>query len=185
MVGGLVEEQDVGVLKQNLCQLYTHAPSSGELACGTLQVGLTETQTHQRAFQLAHILATAHHLQTLALVGKTFAQLHVALALVVVALGHLLLHTLYLCLYLMQMGKGLLCLLAHGARVRKHHHLWQIANRSALGHRDTATCGLLHPGYNLQHSALAGTVLAHEGNAVAVVHHVGDVREERTRTEFN
>ena len=184
MVGGLVEQEHIGVLEQDLCQLYTHAPSAGELACRTLQVALTEAKSHQRALQLAHVLATAHHIQALALVGEAFAQLHVTLALVVVALGHLLLHALYVGLYLMQMGKGLLCLLAHGARVGEHHHLGQITHRSTLGHRDTATSGLLHTGYNLQHSALAGTILAHEGNAVAIVHHVGDVREERTRTEL-
>ena len=173
------------MLKQDLCQLYTHAPSAGELACGTLQVALTEAKPHQRALQFAHILASAHHLQALALVGETLTQLHVALALVVVALGHLLLHALYVGLYLMQMGKGLLCLGTHRTGIGKHHHLWQIANRSTLGHRDTATSGLLHPGYNLQHSALAGTVLAHQGNTVAIVHHITDIREQRTRTEFN
>ena len=184
MVGGLVEQEHIGVLKKNLCQLDTHAPSAGELACRTLQVALTEAKSHQRALQFAHVLASAHHLQALALVGKAFAQLHVTLALVVVALSHLLLHALYVGLYLMQMGKGLLCLGTHRTGIGKHHHLWQIAHRSALGHRDTATSGLLHPGYNLQHSALAGTVLAHEGNAVAVVHHIGDVRKERTCAEL-
>ena len=39
MVGGLVEQQHVGLLQQNLGQLDTHAPATRELAGGTLQVG--------------------------------------------------------------------------------------------------------------------------------------------------
>ena len=184
MVGGLVEQEHIGVLKKNLCQLDTHAPTSRELARGTVKVALTETQSHQRALQFAHILATAHHLQALALMGETLAKLHVTLALVIVALSHLLLHALYVGLYLMQMGKGFLSLGTHRTGIGKHHHLWQIANRSTLGHRDTATSGLLHPGDNLQHSALAGTILAHQGNTVAVVHHITDFREQRTRAKL-
>ena len=185
MVGGLVEQKHIRMLKQNLCQLYTHAPTSRDLARGTVKVGLAETQPHQRAFQLAHILATAHHLQAFALVGETLAQLHVALALVIIALSHLLLHALYVGLYLMQMGKSLLCLMAHCTSIGQHHHLWQIAHRSTLGHRHTTSSGLLHPGNNLQHGRLARTILAHQSNTVAVVHHITDVRKQRTRTEFN
>ena len=184
MVGGLVQQEHVGVLKKNLGQFYTHAPSSREFACGTFQVHLTEAKAHERALQLAHVFATAHHLQVLAFVGELLAQLHVALALIVITLGHLSLQSLDAHLHVMQMCKGLLRLLAHGARVSQLHHLWQVSYGHTLGHRHRASGGMLHSCYYLEHSALASTVLAHQGYAVSIVHHIRYVGKQRASTEF-
>ena len=185
VVGGLVEQQHIGVLQQYLCQFYAHAPTAGELAGGAVKVGLTEAKSLQGTLQASHVLASSHHLQALALVGETLAQLHVALAFIVVALGHLLLHAQNVRLYLVQMGKGLLGLLAHGTRIGQHHHLRQIPHGGTLGQGYGSRGGMLHSCYYLQHSALACSVLTHQGYAVPVVHHIGDVREERTGTELH
>ena len=98
VVGGLVEEQYVGLLEQNLGQLDAHSPSAREFACGAVEVGLSETESCQRALQLSVIVRTAHHAKALVGLCESFHERHVFGALVVGALGQLLVQAVYLVL---------------------------------------------------------------------------------------
>ena len=177
MVGGLVEQQHVGVAQQDFGQLDAHPPSAAELAGRAVQVALFEAQSFERALHLAAIVVAAHHAVALALVGEALAQSHVVLRLVVGAPGHLLLHLLHAALHGLYVGEGGLGLFGHGAPVGEHHHLGQIAHRRVARYGDAARCGPLQSGNHLEHGALPRPVFADEGDAVAVVDDVADVGE--------
>ena len=48
VVGRLIEEQYIRRFQQQFCQLYSHAPSSGEFAGRAVEVGAFEAQSEQR-----------------------------------------------------------------------------------------------------------------------------------------
>ena len=63
VVGWLVEQQHVGMTQENLRQLNTHTPTSGELAGGTLKVAAQEAQAYQRTLDSSLLsLSTKHHI---------------------------------------------------------------------------------------------------------------------------
>ncbi len=185
MVGRLVEKQHVGRSEQYLCQLDAHAPSAGELAGGSVEVGMTEAQALQRLLQSALIIQSAHHLEAVAQSAEILHQLHICLALIVGALAHLHLQLMDALLHFLQMSKSLFRLLAHGAIVTEHHHLRQIADGGVARHAHRAARGLLQSGDNLQHGAFPRAILAHQGNAVARVDDVADVLEQGAHAEFD
>ena len=184
MVGRLVEQQHVGFLQQYLGQLYTHAPTARKLAGGALKVGALKSQSGQRALYLGLVVLGAHHHVALVLGGVLLYQLQVALALVVGALGQLLVHLVQSLLHAGVVGKCLLCLLAHGGVVLQYHHLWQVAYLGVAGHADVACSGFLQSAQYLEHGALAGSVLTHQRYAVAVVNHKAGIVEQRLDAEF-
>ncbi len=85
----------------------------------------------------------------------------------------------------MDVGEGGLGLLAHGASVSEFHHLGQIADGGAIGHGDGAACGRLQSGQDLEHGALACTILADKGYAVAVTDDITHAREKSLGAELN
>ena len=117
MVRGLVEQQHVRTHEQDLGQFDTHTPAARELARRTLQVRALEAQSRERALQLSLAALDAHHQQPLVLRRVALHQRHVVLALVVRTLSHFLFQTLHARLQFADVGKGFLCLLAHGGRV--------------------------------------------------------------------
>ena len=178
VVCGLVEQQQVGFLQQQLRQLDAHAPSAGKLRRGAVKVAALESQTLQCPLQLGMIVRAAHHRETVILVRELLNQRHVGLALVICAACNLLVHLVQAFLHLADVGKSRLSLLHHGAAVGQHHHLWQIANRDVFLSRHLSIRRLLHSGNNLQHRALAGTIFAHQGDAVLGVHHKARIQKE-------
>ena len=92
MVGRLIEEKYIRLLEQDLCQLDTHTPSTGELSGRTVEVFTGETQTAQRALYLSLVVFTTHHHIAIMFLGEFLHELGIALALVVGAVSHFLLH---------------------------------------------------------------------------------------------
>ena len=184
VVGGLVEEEDVGLAEQYLRQLDAHAPATGELPRGAVEIGALEAQARQRALHLGLILLATHHLEAFLLLGEAGDELHVAVALVVGALSHLLLHTAQLSLNLRPTGKGLAGLLQDGGVVGELHDLWQIAYLAVVRDGDGTGGGMKKSAEHLQHRRLPGAVLAHEGDAVVVVDDEADIVEERLGAEL-
>ena len=184
MVGRLVEQQHVGTLEQYLGQLDAHAPTAGELARGPVEVCALEAQSRQGALQLGLLaVGTGHHVAVV-LLRETLHQGHVLGTLVVGALGHLLLQTVHAFLHPCYVGKGFPCLLAHGGVVLQYHDLGQIAYACVVGYADGAAGGLLLSAEYLEQRRLAGTVLAHQGYAVAVVHHEAGVGKQGLDSEL-
>ena len=169
MVGRLIEEEHIRLLEQDLCQLDTHTPSTGELPGRTVEIFTGETQTAQGSLNLSLVVFTAHHHVALVLLGELLHQLGIALALVVSAVGHFLLHLVEARLHLGIVGESLSGFLLHGGIILQFHHLRKIADRGFI--RDSHHTGgwLLQATENLQHRRFAGTVLTYQGNAVAVV----------------
>jgi hypothetical protein len=53
MVGGLVEQENVGVLKQEFGKFDTHAPSARKLGGGTIKIFATEAEAYKGLLHLA------------------------------------------------------------------------------------------------------------------------------------
>ena len=185
MVGRLVQQQDVGLLQQNLGQLYTHAPAPRELTGRTVKVRTAEAQADQRALQLSLTAFGTHQLVALMLLGKALHKSHVVLTLVVSTLTQLTVQRVYTLLHLRHVGKSLLCFLSYGGVILQHHHLWQIAYGGVMGHADGAACGLLLPTEYFQQGGFSCAVLAHQGYTVPVVHHETRVGEQRLHAKFH
>ena len=169
VVGRLIEEEHIRLLEQDLCQLDTHTPSTGELPGRTVEIFTDKTQTAQRALYLSLVVFTAHHHIAIMFLGEFLHELGIALALVVSAVSHFLLHLVEARLHLGIVGESLSGFLFHGGIILQFHHLRQIADGGFVWDSHHAGGWLLQATENLQHRRFAGTVLAYQGNAVAVV----------------
>ena len=127
VVGGLVEQEHVGVLQEELGQLDTHAPSARELGSGAVEVFATEAKAHEGLLHLGMVVGTTDELEALVLAGEAVDEFVILLTLVVGALGHLGGHGVEHRLLLADVGKGLLGLFTHGALVGELHHLGKVA----------------------------------------------------------
>ena len=113
MVGRLVQQQHVGLLKQDLGQFDTHTPTARELLRGALEVRPHEAQAHQRALQFGLAALRPHHQQAFVLGGIALHKCHIVGALVVGALAQLALQPLHPRLHVSNARKGLLGLFPH------------------------------------------------------------------------
>ena len=128
MVGGLVQKQHVRTAQQDLCQLYTHAPTAAELGGGAVKVGTFKAQSCECAFHFCLIVVGPHHHVAFVLGGKLLYQLHVAVALIIGSLRQFFVQLVHTFLHLAYVGKRFLYLLPHGGVVLQVHNLRQIAN---------------------------------------------------------
>ena len=113
VVGGLVEQQHIGLLQENLRQFDTHTPTTGEFRRGSFKVRTQKTKSHQRAFYLRLIVLSPQHHITVMLRGVFLNQSQIALALVVRPLSQFLIHLFQTLFHPRDVGKGLLSLLPH------------------------------------------------------------------------
>ena len=185
MVRRLVEQQHVGTAQQNLRQLDAHAPTAGELAGGAVEVGAEEAQSQQRALHLGLIAFAAEHQVALVLLREPLHESHVVVALVVGALGEFAFHALHALLQPRCVAERLAGLFLHGGIVGQPHHLRQIAYRGVVRNIDRAARGLLLATQNLQQRRLARAVLAHEGDAVAIVDDETCLAEQRLHAKLH
>ena len=185
VVRRLVEQQHVGMPEQDLGQLDTHAPAARELARGSVEVGALKAEARQRALDGSLLAVRTQHQVALVLAGIVLHQLHIVVAVVVAALVQLALHAVEASLQLMDVGKGLLSLLAHRRPVLQVHHLRQVADGGVALHVDAAGSSPLLAADNLQQGRLAGAVLAHQGDAVARVHNECGVAEQWLDAKLN
>ena len=177
VVGGLVEQQHVGRLEQQLGQFDAHAPSSRELAGGTVKVGALEAQSEER---LLHVFLEVGHVDGVELLGEhrhLLDELHVIVALVVGARRELVVDAVDLSLDLVEVGKCLARLLEYGSPVFGHQVLRQVGNDAIFRSRNATPCGRSHAGYDLEQGALACAILTHEGYTVLLIDLEGDVFE--------
>ena len=128
VVGGLVQKQHVRTAQQDLCQLYTHAPTAAELGGGAVKVGTFKAQSCECAFHFCLIVVGPHHHVAFVLGGKLLYQLHVAVALIIGSLRQFFVQLVHTFLHLAYVGKRFFYLLPHGGVVLQVHNLRQIAN---------------------------------------------------------
>ena len=72
VVGRLIEQEYIRLLKQDFRQLDTHTPTTGELLGRTLEIVAGEAKTSERALNLSLIILATHHHIVLVLLGKLF-----------------------------------------------------------------------------------------------------------------
>ncbi len=116
--------------------------------------------------------------------GKAIHKSHVVGALIVGAVGHLLLQPVEPTFHLHVVGKRLARLLANGGVVGELHHLRQIAYGGVIGDGNHTRGGLLQATKNFEQGRLARTILAYQGNAVMVVDHKTNIVEEWTNAKL-
>ena len=185
VVRGLVKQQHIGTAKQNLRQLNAHAPATGELAGRTIEVGAKEAKTHQRAFNLCLIAFAAEHQVAFVLLCEPLNKSHIVIALVIGAFAKFTFHTVNALFHASSVAEGLARFLLYGGVIGQFHHLRQIANGGVVRNAYHATRRLLLTTQNLQQRRLAGSVLAHKCNAVAVVHHEACLAEQRLHPKLH
>ena len=185
VVRRLVEQQHVRFLQQDLRQLDTHAPASAELMSRTFQIGAQEAQTAQCAFDLCLVVLSTHHHIPLVFLCVALHQLHIVITLIVSAFRQFPIHLVEPFLHPRITGKGLARLLPHRRIVLQVHHLRQIAYRRIVRHGHHTLRRALLSAQNLQQGTLACPVLAHQRNAVAVVHHETGISKQRLHAELN
>ena len=150
VVGGFVEQKHVGAAQEELGQLDAHAPATGELAGGPVEVGGGKAQALERALEFGVVVQAAHHVEALALVGEAFHQLHVGSTFVVGALGQLRVESVDAFLELADVLKSLFGLFAYGVFVAEDHHLGQVADGAVVLERHGASRGLLQAGKDFE-----------------------------------
>ena len=174
MVGGLVEEQEVGALQEELGQHHTHLPSAAELGHGAPEIVVPKTEAQQHLLGLLLSAVGTHHGQLLSHLAVAVEELLIVRRGVVLALGNLLLHARQFFLHGLYPVEGREGLVEHRALAVGHHLLRQIAYRLARGDDHRARLGLLESGEDFEQRRLTGAVLAHEAYAVTV----GDIESD-------
>ena len=185
MVGGLVKQQHVRPAQQNFGQLDTHTPTARELAGGAIEVGTEEAQSGEGALHLGFIVFASHHHEAVVLGRKSFHQSHVAIAFIVGAGRQLFTELVDTGFQVEVGGESLARFLTHSGVVGEPHHLWQIADGGVIGDSHHSVGGFLLATENLKHGALAGTVLAYEGNTVVVVDHKRHIMKQRLSAKLH
>ena len=165
MVGGLVEQQQVRLLQQQLGQCDAHLPAAGEFFGPAMPVFLAETEAHEHAPDL--------RLDGVSVASAKFV-LEALIALRdlrvfrrgVIELGHASGQVFHLLFHLSQLGKNRHALGEHGASGEREPVLRQVAGADALGRAERTVVERLDPRENLHQRGFAGAVRAHQADAV-------------------
>ena len=92
VVGRLLKQQHVGPPQQQFGQLDAHAPAAAELAGGAVKVATLKTQSGQCLLDFGLDVFALHQGAQLGLLGNTFDEFLVVLAVIVGALGQVTVH---------------------------------------------------------------------------------------------
>ena len=157
VVGRFIQEQDRGLLQEQLGQGDTHLPAAGELIRETVQILVSEAQPHEHTldsgFHLGHVMVVqthleiTEHLQCLIILrrsGRVSAQ---SLASLIKQL-----------LRLHGICEGGLGFGHQRAAFHLHAFLWEVAHLDTLRFVDLALVLLDDSGDDLHQGALPGTV---------------------------
>ena len=185
VIGRLIEQQHIGTGKQEFCQLNTHAPATGKLTGGAVEVLTTESQTLQGPFYFGTEVGTAHHQETFVLMGEAVDKFMVIFAVVIGAFGKLPVHAFDVGLHLEDVFKGKFGFLHHRVIIAEDHHLGQVTDSTFTRNCNNAGSGLLQASQYFKHGRFARTILAHQGDTVFFVDNVRDVFEQRRGVEFH
>jgi len=175
-VGGLVEQQDVGVAQQQLGEADAHLPAAGELEGRLVEVLHGEPQAAQDLAGAALELVAAGGLEA---VAGAAVLLHGGVEGVGVLLGgHDLLELGDALAQVRDLGRGGHDLLEGRAVAGELRLLLEVAHGGAPGEGHGALVGRLEAHDDLEQRGLAGAVGAHEGPGLAGVELDGGARVE-------
>ena len=181
VVGGLVEQQKIRLLQQDLAQGQPHLPAAGVVAHQVLGFGQGETDRGHEPVDARVELIAVQGLEAALQPAQLLDQVVEVIGIGGGALpGHLLLHDPLAAEHLGRLTEGLEQFLADRAGRIHVEFLLQIGNaRIALAH-DLAAAWLLHSGDDPQLGGLAGPVHPHQTDPIARLHLPGDVPEHLT-----
>ena len=106
VVGGFVEQQEVGLGEQQFGQHHAHLPASAEGAQGAVQFFPLKAEAFEDALGLALHAAAFHEVQAFVEVGEALQQALIVAAFVILATGELGLYTFELFLHAPDIGKS-------------------------------------------------------------------------------
>ena len=165
MVGGLVQQQQVGLFEQQLGQRDAHLPAARELLGAPLPIALRETQAGEHAAHLRfdgvavagaklafHAMEAVGHLRVLGAGGVEF--------------GHAARQVLLLVFERAQAGEDRHALGEDRAAGEREAILRQVAEGDALLGGDAAGVEPFDSGQDLEQRRLAGAVGAHDAGAL-------------------
>lgn len=148
MVGRLVEEQHVGLLKKEFCELDAHAPAARKLACGTIEIAALKSETEKSLLDILLKVGHVDGIEFLAHGGYLLDESHIGVGFIVGAGGEFVVQSLDFCLHGVEMGKSLRSLLKDSVVVFGHEMLRKIAHSAVARHRYRPARGIALTGEN-------------------------------------
>lgn len=146
MVGGFVKKYYVRTAQKYLGKFHSHAPSSGKLPGGTMEVFAHESESEQRALYLRVHIARAFHCNPFVEVLETFYESMIRIAVIVIALGKFRSHTIGLFLTVNLRAERFLHFVEKRRLVGHLHLLRKISDGQAVWHSHASGSRLLKPG---------------------------------------
>ena len=172
MVGGLVEEQQVGRLEEQPAQGHATTLAAGENGDGRVRVGALE-----RVHGLGELGVEVPAVGGVDLVLELTHLRHEGVE-VRVGIGHLGAHLVEALDLRQQVGEGLLDVLAHGLVLVERRLLLEDAHGVAGGEARLAVGDVLEAGHDLEQRRLARAVRAHHSDLGAGIDAHRDVVED-------
>ena len=165
MIGRLVEQQQVGFLKEKLCQRDAHLPAAGKFFRATPPIGLRKSKATEHAAHLGfeRVTVPGAELAVETLVALRHAIVFLACG---IELGHLLRERFHLALHVQQVSENRHALGKYAAARKRQPVLRQIARRDALGRINFAVIKRLQAGEDFEKRRLARAVRAHDSHTV-------------------
>ena len=175
VVRRLVEEEDIGLLQEELCQLDTHTPAPTELARLSREVASLEAKTEERQLDSLVVVDLFDSVVLLTQCRHLLDDRHILGAIVVSASIEGLVELLHTGCHLVDVAEGLLSFLEDGAPVFGEEVLGKVGHLHTRGDVDLTAGRLTRTAEDLQQGALTGTILPHEGDAVLGVDDEGNI----------
>ena len=171
VVGGLVEEEEVGASEEEFGEFDTHLPPPAELRHGAVEIGAFEAEAEEDFLRLFAAAGGAEEIDMILELGVTVEKAGIGIGLVIGAVSDFvgeLLELIFEVGDVLESGEDLL---EDRDAAGGDHFLREIANRLSLGADDGARLGLLPSAEDFEERGFAGAVFADEADAVTV----GDV----------
>ena len=171
----LVEEKDIGLLQEELCQLDTHTPAPTELARLSREVASLEAKTEERQLDSLVVVDLFDSVVLLTQRRHLLDDRHILGTIVVGAGIEGFVELLHTGCHLVDVAEGLLSFLEDGAPVFGEEVLGKVGHLHTRGDVDLPAGRLARTAEDLQQGALTGTILPHEGDAVLGVDDEGNI----------
>jgi hypothetical protein len=184
VVGGLVEEENVGFTQEEFGQFDAHAPSAAEFRRIPAEVAPLESQSGEGLFQFRLVVVATQDAVVFFFIVDALEEAEVIGAVIVGTVGDLVVEIVDLPFEPEQGFEGQAGFFPHIPGVGDVHHLREVADGQLLGHGDLSGGRLVDAGDDFQEGGLAGAVLAGKANAVTGIDQKTDLPEKLKTPEM-
>lgn len=175
VVRRLVEEEDIGLLQEELRQLDTHTPAPTKLARLSREVASLEAKAKERQLDSLVVVDLFDSVVLLTQRRHLLDDRHILGTIVVGAGIEGLVELLHTGCHLVDVAEGLFSFLEDGAPIFGEEMLGKVSYLHTRGDVDLPAGRLARTAEDLQQGALTGTILSHEGDAVLGVDDEGNI----------